>query len=167
MRVLRSMVLGVALALAACGQPQTEQSGGDTPPAADYASPDEVEGAEPAEIEEVNAVLLAAPNTDFSAIEPSEVGVFAAPTVMQALEPLIGPQAFEGDAALSVSVRTDGEHQVADIVRENIPDDSVAAGHVRIEFRQEPEGWFPTNAYRRSMCRRGPSANQWSAEVCP
>lgn len=159
----------VALTLSACGQQQPAGAGGEMPAPSDYATSGDGaptdDASEP--LEEVNPALLAAPNTMFTAIEPSEVGVFAAPTVMQAIEPLIGPQAFEGDAAVSVSVRTEGDIQIADVVRENIPDDSVAAGHVRVEFRQEPEGWFPTNAYRRSMCRRGPNANQWTAELCP
>lgn len=166
----RGLLIAVlAAALVACGQP-ADQPGGDTitdPGASAGVETDE--GFEPNfdDLEPVNPALLAAPNAAFAAIEPSEVGVFPAPSVLQALEPLIPPEAFEEDAAISVSVREDGETIWADVVRENIPDDSVAAGHIRIEFRREPEGWFPTNAYRRWMCRRGDVANQWSSALCP
>ncbi|HRE44594.1 MAG TPA: hypothetical protein PKY87_11570 [Terricaulis sp.] len=165
----RGLLIAVlAAALVACGQP-ADQPGGDTisDPASSVAiEPDD--GLEPNfDVEPVNPALLAAPSAAFAAIEPSEVGVFPAPSVLEALEPLIPPEAFEEDAAISVSLREEGETVWADVVRENIPDDSVAAGHIRIEFRREPEGWFPTNAYRRWMCRRGDVANQWSSALCP
>lgn len=166
----RGLLIAVLVgALAACGQPQP-QEGGDVisdPAASAGVEPDD--GLEPNfdDLESVNPALLAAPNSAFAAIESSEVGVFPASSVLEALEPLIPPEAFEEDAAISVSVREDGETIWADVVRENIPDDSVAAGHIRIEFRREPEGWFPTNAYRRWMCRRGDVANQWSSALCP
>jgi hypothetical protein len=56
---------------------------------------------------------------------------------------------------------------VADLVRAGLADDSVAAGHVRIEFRREADGWYPTNAYRRSQCARGGQAGQWTTGLCP
>lgn len=163
----RAIVAAGLFLLAACGQPQ--EQGGDTisdstPPIEDVqedAGPD-LSGLEP-----VNPALLAAPNSAFMAIEPSEVDVFPAATVAQAIGQLIPNEAFEEDAAVSVSIREDGETVWADVVRENIPDDAVGAGHIRIEFRREPEGWFPTNAYRRWMCRRGAVANQWSSSQCP
>jgi hypothetical protein len=162
------VVAGLIAALAACG-PQEGKQGGDTisdaPQRAEET--DETPVQDFNDLEPVNAALLAAPNSAFVAIEPSEVGVFAAESVWQSLEPLIPPEAFEEDAAISVTVREEGEGMWADIVRENIPDDSVSAGHIRVEFRREPEGWFPTNAYRRWMCRRGDVANQWSSAPCP
>lgn len=166
--MMRGIILGAALAaLAACGQPQTGEEPIES--GAVIVSPDGVEaGAEAtAEIEPVDPLLLAAPNATFTAIEPTEVGVIGAPTIMDALGDLVAPGSFEGDAAVSLTIREEGDRAVADIVRENIPDDSVAAGHVRVEFRREAEGWFPDNAYRRWMCRRGPQANQWSSELCP
>lgn len=166
--MMRHLIMaGLIAALAACGQPQ--QQSGDTITESTTHVEEADAGVEPNfdDLEPVNAALLAAPNSTFAAIEPSEVSVFPAPTVQQALEPLIPPEAFEEDAAISVSVREDGETIWADVVRENIPDDSVAAGHIRLEFRREPEGWFPTNAYRRWMCRRGDVANQWSSAPCP
>lgn len=161
------IVAGLIAALAACGQPQ--QQGGDTISDSTSTTEEAVEGVAPdfSALEPVNAALLAAPTSAFAAIEPSEVEVFPAPTVEQALEPLVPAQAFEEDAAISVTLRREGETVWADVVRENIPDDSIAAGHIRVEFRQEPEGWFPTNAYRRWMCRRGAVANQWSSAPCP
>jgi len=56
---------------------------------------------------------------------------------------------------------------IADVIRSGLVDDSVRADHVRVEFRREPEGWFPTNAFRREQCRRGPDAGRWSAAPCP
>lgn len=163
----RLIVAGLIAALAACGQPQ--QQGGDTISEQAPSTEEAVESVAPDfdQLEPVSAALLAAPTSTFAAIEPSEVEVFPAPTVEQALEPLVPAQAFEEDAAISVTLRREGETVWADVVRENIPDDSIAAGHIRIEFRQEPEGWFPTNAYRRWMCRRGAVANQWSSAPCP
>ena len=167
---MRGLIAAAMIAaLAACGEPR-QQGGGDTISDASTAAVGEQEQAAAPnfdDLEPVNPALLAAPHSAFTAIEPSEVDVFAAPTVFEALEPLIPPEAFEEDAAISVSVREDGDIVWADIVRENIPDDAVAAGHIRIEFRREPEGWFPTNAYRRWMCRRGERANQWSSAQCP
>jgi len=164
MKVLRVGVFAVALALAACGQQQQQPSG----QSGDYASPADEEFADeaPADLPQVAADLLAAPNEGFVAIEPSEVGVFAAPTVMEALAPLLGPEMTEG-ADVSLSVRESGDETVVDMVRAGLADDSVSAGHVRIEFRREPEGWFPTNAYRRSQCARGGEAGQWTTGLCP
>jgi hypothetical protein len=127
---------------------------------------DEFSDAEIPQLPEVDPALLAAPNTDFTPIEPSEVGVSAAPTVMEALAPLLGPEVTEG-ANVSLSVRETGEDAVADLVRSGLADDSVAAGHVRIEFRREADGWYPTNAYRRSQCQRGGQAGQWTTALCP
>lgn len=160
------IIAGLFAALAACGQPQ--EKGGDTisetaPPVEEATGPQH----DFSDLEPVNPALLAAPTSAFAAIEPSEVGVFPAATVEEAIAPLVPPEAFEEDAAISVSVRTEGETVWADVVRENIPDDSVGAGQIRVEFRREAEGWFPTNAYRRSMCRRGELANQWSSGLCP
>jgi len=162
------IVAGLAVLLAACGQPQQQEGGdniSDGAPALEEAHEDA--GPDLAGLEPVNPALLAAPTSAFMAIEPSEVEVFPDSTVALALRQLIPNEAFEEDAAVSVTVREDGETVWADVVRENIPDDAVGAGHIRIEFRREPEGWFPTNAYRRWMCRRGDVANQWSSAPCP
>jgi hypothetical protein len=149
----RVFVAGAAaFALFGCGQPQQQQSGGET-------------GAPPLE-EEIVAEEAPAdlPPVD---PDPSEIGVFAAPTVMAALEPVIGPEAHQEGSTLALTVRQEGDAAVADIVRYGMADDSVSAGHLRVEFRREPEGWYPTNAYRRSQCARGGLAGQWTAELCP
>jgi hypothetical protein len=163
MNWLRHGVLAAALALAACGQQQAPQQDTSdvTTPAEDQSEADAIP-----DVPEVDPALLAAPNADFTAIEPSEVGVFGAPTVMQAMAPLLGPEVTEG-ASVSLSVRETGDEAVADLVRSGLADDSVGAGHVRIEFRREADGWYPTNAYRRSQCRRGALADQWTTELCP
>ena len=164
MRSWRYIFVGLALGLAACGQeqqgePEVEGS------APTYEAP---ELAEPprAELPPVDASLLAAPNSAFTAIEPSEVGVFGAPDVLQALDSLLGPEVSEG-SNVHLSVRESADQAVADIVRVGLLDDSVSAGHVRIEFRREADGWYPTNAFRRSQCARGGEAGQWTAGLCP
>jgi hypothetical protein len=161
------IVVAAAVALAACGQPQNE--GSETGPSSqtDEAAPVDEAEALPA-LPGVDAALLAAPSTEFVAIEPSELGVVAAPTVDEAIAPLVGsPEAHEEGASVSLTVREVGDTATADIVRADIPDDAVSAGHVRIEFHREPEGWFPTNAYRRSQCRRGDMAGRWTSGTCP
>ena len=165
MKVMRQGVLAIALALAlaACGQQQApqQQQGSTTAPSDELL---EEEALPP--LPEVDPLLLAAPNTDFTAIEPSEVGVSGAPTVLEALGPLLGPEVTEG-ANVSLSVRETGNDAIADLVRSGLADDSVSAGHVRVEFRREPDGWYPTNAYRRSQCARGGAAGQWTTGLCP
>jgi hypothetical protein len=114
--------------------------------------------------------LGAMPPADrFVAVEPAEVGVVGAPTIWEALAP-IGkrtPEGEEGDQTINIAVRKDAGIYVADVVRTGLLDDSVAADHVRIQFRREPEGWLPTNAYRRHECRRGRNAGKWGTEACP
>jgi hypothetical protein len=163
--MMRALVIAAvaALTLAACGQPQQK---GDEP----VAPIEDVTEGEPAlvPLPEVEAPLLHAPSSGFVAIEASELGVFGAPTVQEAIDPIVGsPEAQQEGSSISLSIRESGDTATADIVRANLPDDSVAAGHVRIEFHREPEGWFPTNAYRRSLCRRGESAGQWTSGLCP
>lgn len=164
---VRDLTLALCLlGLAACGQPQQNDTQYES--GASVANTDDESSAEHVvELEQVDPLLAAAPVEDFVAIEPSEVDVFGAPTIREALGGLVSGESLEGEASVSLTIREEGDIAFADVVRENIPDDSVAAGHVRVEFRREPEGWFPTNAYRRWMCRRGPHANQWSAELCP
>lgn len=161
------IVLAAALALTACGQQQ--QKGPETE--APAQSEDSTLGDEAVRLPplpQVDAALLEAPASDFVAIEPSELGVFGAPTVEQAISALVGsPETQEDGASVSMTVRESGDAATADVVRANIPDDSVSAGHVRVEFRREPEGWMPTNAYRRSQCRRGELAGQWTSGLCP
>jgi len=162
----RTVAAGAALlVLIGCGQPQPSQTEGEQGAASqheEFPSDDREDEV----LAPVADELLATPNAAFTPIEPSEVGVFAAPTVDEALAPLLSPEQHEEGASVQLSVRETDGVQVADIVRSDIPDDSIAAGHIRIEFRQEPEGWFPTNAYRRVMCRRGANAGQWTAGVC-
>ncbi len=161
----RILIAGAAaFALVACGQPQHQETGstGGPPPDEEIVS-EEV----PADLPPVDPTLVAAPAGSFTAIEPSEIGVFGAPTVMAALESVIGPEAYQEGSQLSLTVREEGDNAVADIVRSGMADDSVSAGHLRVEFRREPEGWYPTNAYRRSQCARGAAAGQWTSELCP
>ena len=110
-----------------------------------------------------------APDGAFRPIEPTEAGVIGAPTIWMALAPLGAtvPEGEEGDQSLSVQIRREDAVYIADVVRSGLLDDSVRADHVRVEFRREPEGWFPTNAFRREQCRRGADAGQWSAAPCP
>ncbi len=165
MNVWRYALAACVIALAACNQqPANREAEGSAAP---VETPSEATDTTRAEIPPVDASLLGAPNAAFTAIEPSEVGVFGAATILDAVHDLVSGEALEGEANVSLTIREDGDNAFVDIVRDNIPDDSVAAGHVRVEFRREPEGWFPTNAYRRWMCRRGPHANQWSRELCP
>ncbi|MEZ5961310.1 MAG: hypothetical protein R3C30_12920 [Hyphomonadaceae bacterium] len=163
MRMWRNALLACAVALAACNQQQQQEPEGSAPP---VDTPSEMTELPRAELPPVDTSLLGAPNTAFTAIEPSEVGVFGAPAVMEALEPLLGPEVVEG-SNVSLSVRETGDDAVADIVRTGLQDDSVSGGHVRIEFRREADGWYPTNAYRRTQCARGGEAGQWTSGLCP
>jgi predicted small lipoprotein YifL len=160
------IIVAAAVTLAACGQ--QSQKGPETGPPSEIedATADEAGALPP--LPQVDAALLSAAPADFVAIEPTELGVVGAPTIEEAIAPLVGsPETSEEGASVSLTVREAGETATADVVRSNIPDDSVSAGHVRIEFRREPEGWFPTNAYRRSLCRRGELAGQWTSGLCP
>ncbi len=161
------IMAGAAFALAACGQPSPKEGEAEGPTQVEDSSVDESDLELPP-LPPVDAALLQAPASEFVAIEPTELGVIGAPTIEQALGPLISsPETYQEGASVSLSVREAGELATADVVRSNIPDDSVSAGHVRIEFRREPEGWFPTNAYRRSLCRRGELTGQWTSGLCP
>lgn len=153
--------LAAVLLVAACGQPATTS---DAPPVA----PEEETSAtdQPADLPPPDAALVAAPVSAFIAVEPSELGVQAAPTVREALAPLLSSDVNEG-ATLQLGVAENGETAVADIVRSGMEDDSVSAAQLRVEFRHETDGWYPTNAYRRTMCVRGANAGQWSATPCP
>lgn len=164
MSAWRHALAACVITLTACNpQPAEREAEGSAPP---IDTPSENLDTPRAVMPPVDASLLAAPNSAFTAIEPSEVGVFGAPAVMEALEPLLGPEVMEG-AEVSLSVRENGDDAVADIVRTGLLDDSVSGGHVRIEFRHEADGWYPTNAYRRSQCARGADAGQWIAGLCP
>ncbi len=160
------LFLAALAALAACGQQQQSGSPEPSTPSSSAYQDDAADQTAAAEIQEVDAALVAAPNDSFTAIEPSEVGVFGAPTIREALEPLFGPEMTEG-ANVHLTIRENGDNAVADVVRSGLADDSVSAGHVRIEFRREPDGWFPTNAYRRTQCARGAEAGQWTTGACP
>jgi hypothetical protein len=99
-------------------------------------------------------------------IEPTVAGVTAAPTVWQALEPMARLAGSE-QGPVTVRLRADGANIIADVLREALPDDAVAAEHIRLEFREEPDGWFPTNAWRRVQCRRGDDPGRWTRTACP
>lgn len=154
----RTCIFAALLLLAACGQ-STESADTSAP------SPATVEDTGP-ETPPVDAALLAAPNTDFAAIEPTEIGIIGAPSVEEAISPLTMDTHAES-GSLQVSTRETGDDAVADIVRMDLGDDAVAGAHLRIEFRREPDGWYPTNAYRRFQCARGALAGQWSITPCP
>lgn len=163
MSMWRYALVACAVALAACNpqEPKQEAEGSAQPidgPAITQPTR--------AELPPVDASLLSAPNSAFTAIEPSEIGIFGAPAVMEALEPLLGPEVLEG-SNVSLSVRENGDDATADIVRTGLQDDSVSGGHVRIEFRREADGWFPVNAYRRTQCARGGEADLWTSGLCP
>lgn len=162
MSMSRHAIGACAVALAACNQEPAQESQGSAPP------PDEPAISAPAQLTlpPVDPALLEAPNSAFTAIEPTELGVAAAPDVMQALEPLLGPEVVEG-STVHLTVRETGDDAIADIVRTGLQDDSVSGGHVRIEFRREADGWYPTNAFRRTQCGRGAEAGQWTTELCP
>lgn len=155
----------LALVLVACGQspPSNQGEGGGT--SAPYEEVD-VEDPVREDLPPVDPTLVGAPNSLFTAIEPSEVGVFGAPSVMEAIDPLLGPEVTEG-STVSLSFREEGDNVIADIVRSGMADDSVSAGHVRIEFRRESDGWYPTNAYRRLQCSRGTTPGEWTTGLCP
>jgi hypothetical protein len=163
MRMWRYGLAACLIALAACNQQPQQEAEGSAPPVDNVP---EVSAPARAELPPVDASLLGAPNDAFTAIEPSEVGVFGAPEVMQALDPLLGGDVTEG-ATVHLTVRETGDEAIADIVRTGLQDDSVSGGHVRIEFRREADGWYPTNAYRRTQCARGGEAGQWIAGLCP
>ena len=164
MSAWRYALAACVVALAACNQqPANREAEGSAAP---IETPSEATDGARAEIPPVDASLLGAPNDAFTAIEPSEVGVFGAPAVMEALEPLLGPEMMES-ADVSLTVRENGDQAIADIVRTGLQDDSVSGGHVRIEFHREADGWFPVNAYRRRQCARGGQAGQWTAGLCP
>lgn len=165
MRV-RALIVGIlaATCLAACqpAQPPADETGGVLAGDGDGGAEDEAR----AELPPVDAALMAAPNTDFVAIEPTEMGVIGSPDIREALGPLISAETLSEGEAVQLSVRESGETATADIVRTGLADDSVAGGHVRIEFHREEDGWYPTNAFRRQQCRRGASAGAWTTEPC-
>lgn len=150
------------LAFAACNQQ------GPTGPSEPVGSEPVSEAeAPPPELPPVDAALISAPNSTFTPFEPSEAGIIGAATVHEALGPVVSPESVGEGEELHLTITERGDTAVADIVRVNQADDPTVQGHVRVEFHREPEGWFPTNAYRRAMCRRGPYANQWTTEACP
>jgi hypothetical protein len=153
-----------ACAVVACGRSNNVPPPPPLPPSIDDAQTQESGPAEPGP---VDAALLATPNSEFVAIEPSEVGVAAAPDIREAISAITANEGGEDQGTLSLTIREAPDAAVVDIVRDNLPDDSVAAGQVRIEFQKQAEGWFPTNAYRRNMCRRGAYAMQWTKDPCP
>lgn len=163
MSMWRYALAACVVALAACNQQQQQEAEGSAAP---IETPSETVETPRAALPPVDSALLGAPNSAFTAIEPSEVGVFGATAVAEALEPLLGPEVVEA-SHVSLSVREEGDNAIADIVRTGLQDDSVSGGHIRIEFRREPDGWFPVNAYRRTQCARGGLEGQWTPGLCP
>jgi hypothetical protein len=161
-RIAFIIAAGAAFALAACGQQQPAETG----PVDEIVVEEEATPAPP-ELPPVDAALISAPNSTFTAFEPTEAGIIGAPTVREALGPLVSAEMVGEGESLHLSVSQSNDAATADIVRANMADDSILSSHVRVEFRREPEGWFPTNAYRRVMCRRGAQVNQWTTELCP
>jgi hypothetical protein len=159
------LTMFAATCLAACNpaQPPADETGGVL---AGEEGADAQDEARP-ELPPVDAALLEAPNTDFVAIEPTEMGVIGSPDIREALGPLVSAETLGEGEVVQLSVRETGETAVADIVRTGLADDAVSGGHVRIEFHREEDGWFPTNAYRRQQCRRGASAGAWTTAPCP
>jgi hypothetical protein len=165
----RTWMMAIALAaLAACG-PQAKREPASEAPLAGAPAETNSEAEAPAEVRfpPVDAALTQAPESVFTAIEPSELGVFGAPTIQEALAGLLAGGEDAQDQ-IHLSVRESGDSAVADIVRTGLADDSISAAHLRLELRREAaEGWYPVNAYRRQQCARGASAGQWSALPCP
>lgn len=160
---MRGLVISLlAMMLAACGQ-----SVSDAPPAPPLEEEAPALSTASLNAAPVDAALLAAPNSEFMAIEPTEVGVVGAADVLEAIAPLISEESVGEGETLTVSVRDISGGKVADIVRNGLQDDSIGAAQVRIEFRREPDGWYPTNAYRRAQCRRAADPNAWSVAPCP
>ena len=144
------------LVLAACG----DVSNAPTAPAEAPAPPPAVSA---------DGTPWSAPNSDFEAVEPTIFGIIGAATVWDALAPIgrSSLESTEGSPGLKVNVRAEGEGFVADVIRSGLADDAVGDEHVRIEFRREVDGWYPTNAYRRHTCRRAADPEQWSTNPCP
>lgn len=162
MRLTLSAAAALCLLAASCGeqnQPQNE-------PAVSAIDEQTDREAEPDELPPVPPELLNLPNEAFTAIEPSELDVQADVTIAGALASLLGPEMTQQGEGLNFSVRESGDEAIADIVRTNIASDAVAAGHIRIEFQRNAEGWFPVNAYRRTLCRGGADL-QWTSGLCP
>lgn len=145
------MIASLAAMLVACGAPAPEA------PAVPQTATDRPSEAPPP----VDPELLSAPNDAFTAVEPSEFQVFGAPTVAEAVQPVLA------GVDVALSIREASDSAIVDVVLGNMEDDALAAQHSRFEFRREPDGWYPTNAYRRQQCRRGELAGQWSASPCP
>lgn len=160
MRIRFALV--AVLLIASCGQPATTSEAPPPAPPAEESSA----APQPTDLPTPDAALVAAPSSAFTAVEPSELGVQPATSVREALAPLLSSDVNEG-ATLQLGINQSGDAAVADIVRSGLEDDSVSAAQLRVEFRHEPDGWYPTNAYRRTMCARGDNAGQWSAAPCP
>lgn len=146
-------VLAFAFSLVGCGiqeQPQRPQ----TPPHADVPS--------------LATDVFAAPNEEFEPVEPTVFRIIGAPTVWDALAPLGHSFEPEGaDPTLTLRIRASGGDQIVDVLRTSLADDAINSEHIRIEFRREPEGWYPTNAYARRKCRRAPDPEIWTRAPCP
>lgn len=150
---MRAILFGCFLVLAGCQrQPDDKPAGRGLP---------QTSASDPAYWE--------APAGEFEAVEPTVFGVVGSPAVWDALAPL-GRRGLAADGTpetLDAHIRVEGGGLIADVLHENLADDAISAEHVRIEFRREPEGWFPTNAYRRHKCRRTTEPAAWSTALCP
>src|SRR5688572_24711989 len=105
MRRAHWIILVAALALVACGQ--QSKTGEETGPSSQIEDGAADEGAEDIPpLPQVDAALLEAPSAAFVAIEPTELGVIGAPTIEEAISPLVGsPETFEEGASVSLTVR--------------------------------------------------------------
>lgn len=148
----RVLFVGFAAALTACQRIPEDQPRREPVPAAAAAE------------EYWNA-----PSSAFEAVEPTVFGISGSLRVWDALAPLgrQGPEPGEGNQTLDAHLRVEGEGVVADVLRTDLADDAVSAEHVRIEFRREVDGWYPTNAYLRHKCRRAATPGEWTTAPCP
>lgn len=160
---MRKLAIAVALLCAACGQPSTTGSG----PGAEDTTSTDTATSEMAALPPVDAASLGAPLSAFTTVDAGELGVIAAPSVHDALGPLLSTESTEGDQVVQLTVVETATAATADVVRLNIPDDAVSGGHLRVTFTRGADGWDPDLAYRRTQCRRGALAGQWSKGPCP
>ena len=153
MRVLLC-VLAAAM-LSACSPPA------DAPATAPVTTPATTESATPPPWD--------APTDAFEAVEPTIFGIIGAATVWDALRPIgrEGPDSAEGSQTVTIFIRNDSVHTVADVLQTGLADDAISDQHLRFEFRRDVDGMYPVNAYRRHKCRRAEDPQQWSTSPCP
>ena len=93
MRQVIAWVGVLALFCAACGQPSTSGAGAGPESASEgTTAPSHV-----STLPQVDPALVSTPNSEFTAVEATELGVIGAPTVEEALGPLVSTETTEGD----------------------------------------------------------------------